>query len=54
MGLVLFFLVFLLVLILIALFYSPPAPYNRLAAIVGAVAALLLFLVAVGAWHVGG
>ncbi len=52
MSLFLIISVLLLIIVLAGLFYRPPAPYSTVGSFVAAIAALLLFLIAVGVLHI--
>lgn len=51
MSLALLIAIILLIIVLVGLFYSPPAPYGNAGNFVAALAALLLFLLAIGVIH---
>lgn len=51
MSLALLLAIILLIVVLAALFYTPPAPYGSAGKFIGAICALLLFLIAVGVIH---
>lgn len=51
MSLAIVLAIIMLIVVIVALFYAPPAPYSVGLNVVGAVCALLLFLMAVGVLH---
>jgi hypothetical protein len=51
MSIALLLAIILFLVIIAALWYTPPAPYGLAGKFVGAIAALVLFLVAIGVMH---